>query len=203
MTTAATSKIDFDPEEHIYRIGGKPIPSVTAIMGHLRSFSGIPPEVLEFTADRGTAVHEAIALYEAKALDERSLDERILPYIEAYQTFAQECGWQPLRWETRVYHKELGYAGTIDAIGTVHGHLSIVDWKTTATLDPAVGVQLAAYERAWNNGEESAFEPVVRRQYAVQLRADGTYRLRQYDSPDDWACFRALLTEYKWRLNHA
>ena len=68
--------------------------------------------------------------------------------------------------EKKVYSKEYGYAGTIDAIAMINGKYCIVDFKTSAKIYKESYVQLSAYAQAV---EEIHGKPV---DLAVVLRLD-------------------------------
>ena len=70
MTSATAERFTFDPIEHIYRFDGQRVPSVTQILEPLIDYSGVPNGVLQYAADRGTAVHLATEFYDDGDLDE-------------------------------------------------------------------------------------------------------------------------------------
>ena len=183
------SIIDFDEATHTYRVQGKVVPSVTQILKPVVDFSFVPHEVLANASKFGTAVHLATELDDLRELDESSLDERIVPYLSAWRTFSKNnnVSWHGI--EQRIYNDQFKYCGTIDRVGKVNGKQSVVDLKTSAGLYPSYALQTAAYQRAVN----PAFDRLV-----VQLKADGTYQIKKYESPTDWAVFCSLLTLTSW-----
>ena len=50
--------------------------------------------------------------------------------------------------EKKVYSKDYGYAGTVDAIAMINGKYCIVDFKTSAKIYKEAYVQLSAYAQA-------------------------------------------------------
>ena len=68
--------------------------------------------------------------------------------------------------EKKVYSKDYGYAGTVDAIAMINGKYCIVDFKTSAKIYKEAYVQLSAYAQAV---EEIHGMPV---DLAVVLRLD-------------------------------
>ena len=68
--------------------------------------------------------------------------------------------------EKKVYSKDYGYAGTVDAIAMINGKYCIVDFKTSAKIYKEAYVQLSAYAQAV---EEIHGKPV---DLAVVLRLD-------------------------------
>jgi len=197
------STLTFNPDIHEYRIDGERVPSVTEVMAPCNNFSRIDQSVLEYSADRGTKVHEACELFDEDDLDEDALDPVLRPYVEAYKRFLSEADVEVRYTEQRVWHSIYRYAGTADRIVSMGRHrgLGVLDLKTTASLSEAVGIQLAAYQEAWN-----ALPHIIARvrfRLALQLRRDGTYSLRRYEALDDWAAFRGLLAFHNWQRNHA
>ena len=77
MATSKRSKVqrfEFDEMDHIYRIDGQIIPSITQIL----KSSGIADTryYTPQTAERGTAVHEACQFYDEDDLDMESIAPR-------------------------------------------------------------------------------------------------------------------------------
>src|SRR5690606_20318453 len=83
----------FEPDNHEYRHRGVVVPSVTQILGSLVDMSAIPQDKLEYARARGQAVHLACELYDQDDLDMASLDEVIVPYLEAWIKFKKEAGF--------------------------------------------------------------------------------------------------------------
>lgn len=188
------SGLTFDEATHTYRYNGNVVPGVTSILAPLTDFSRVPEHVLQAAADFGTAVHKACELDDLGELDEDSLDPALVPYLAAWRQFSAEhaVSWELI--EQPVYHKALGYAGTLDRLGLVDGLLSVLDIKSSAQLYPSVGPQLAAYQQA-------ADRPTVQR-LAVQLKDNGAYELKAYTDPTDWPAFASLLTLRTWCKQH-
>ena len=186
--------LTFDEASHTYRYNGIVVPGVTTILSPLTDFSRVPPHVLRAAADFGTAVHLACELDDLRTLDEDSLDPSLFPYLKAWRQFSadHEVEWELI--EHPVYHKALGYAGTLDRSGRVKGLATVLDIKSSALLYPSVGPQLAAYQQA-------SEYPTVQRM-AVQLKSNGTYVAKTYTDPTDWPVFASLLTLRNWCARH-
>lgn len=194
--------LTFDEALHEYRYDGKIVPSVTQIMSPLFDFSFVDELKLEIACGRGTQVHKACELYDKGELDESGIDDwPWVQYFNAYKKFRRDSGFVPETNEERVYNKVLGYAGTLDIRGPLNGKPALIDIKTTATLSPVVGVQLSAYETAlvtsdgWK-GPSKFFK------YALQLRADGTYRLEPYLETWYWPAFFGMASTYNLIRNN-
>jgi len=182
--------LEFNKERHEYKLDGVILPSVTQVI----KSAGLVDDTFfdEYSCRRGTAVHLATALYDEGTLDESTVADEIKGYLAGWVKFLKESKFEIRDIEFRQSSKTYQYAGTIDRVGLLNGLASILDIKTGA-LNPAVGVQLAAYKHL-SAGDDKT--------YAVQLKANGTYALKKYDDPADWTAFTACLNLYKWRKNH-
>ncbi len=190
-------ELEFDEAAHEYRWDGQIVPSVTQALKPLDAddLAKVPPDVLEFARLRGTLAHKACEYFDQGRLDESSLDPEIAGYVQSWIEFRRVTGYTPILTEHRFYHPQLGYAGTIDSVGQYGGSLAVLDRKTSATLLPSVGPQLAAYQHA----------PGVKalRRYAIQLMADGSIaKAHAFTDADDWRCFTAMLATRSWRTKH-
>lgn len=187
-------QLTFDPQNHIYRLNDVIIPSVTQIMQPLtrHKYRDIDEETLNHAAERGTAVHSAIEFHGRYGLDECPPEVR--PYFDAYLTWNRHFKPQIVANERPVWHKILLYAGTVDMVAVIGGKLTLIDFKTTATLnDMLTTVQLEAYRRALDT--QDPYHPIM--QMAIlQLKPDGSYTWKTYKAPDleAWQTFTALIT---------
>ena len=190
--------IEFDEANHLYFVNGKPMPSVSRILAPLVDFCYVPRETLEYASQRGTAVHKATELWDRGTLDCDTIDAVVAPYLSAWLKFRKDTGFVPRLIERRVHHADYGYCGTIDRQGCMTelagSPQAVIDIKTPVQLGPVVGLQLAAYQGALRS---EGFQADLR--FAVQLRADGQYRLVSYQSKEDFSVFVALLTIKNWR----
>lgn len=185
--------IRFDPDTHSYWNGDTRVPSVTQILSPLTNLGHIPKAILQRAADRGTAVHKATELFDLGMLDHTSISDEVKPYLDAWIRFLLDHKGDPIDIEQLVYHDGLAYAGTLDRRMLVDGVESIVDIKTSKTIYPTVGPQLAAYAHACDASLA---------RHAVQLKADGTYALHSYSDPADWSVFLSLRTLIGWADQH-
>ncbi len=192
----------FDPENHIYTLGGRRLLSVTQALG-IAGFSewldNIAPDTLEYARDRGIAVHEALRLMDADELDWQSVDPVIMPYVLAYSDFKTETGFEVLQSEQAGYHQSYQYAGRWDRVGILQGAKMVLDFKSGSELRKQSALQLAAYERIISSQGDN--EPIQRA--ALQLKSDGTYRLFRYQIGDnlrDFQVFLASLQVATWRI---
>lgn len=206
-----TPDIFFDEQSHTYLVDGEEVPSVTTILQPLtmRGYSSISPSVLEYAANRGRAVHEALEAYDLGA--EPEVYPEIEGYIRAYLDWEQiyRPTWTGV--EQIVYSENYGYIGTLDRVGSLNNReLAVVDIKTSQPTKEAlisVCCQTAAYEVAYNeaHGEFDTYLdmyiPLSR--FGLFLKSDGTYRVvncAEYESKYGFSghqVFKRLLDTHK------
>lgn len=198
--------LTFDAEAHRYSYAGAPVPGVTGVLAPLSDFGAVDPDVMRRASAFGTAVHHVCELDDAGTLGDYEWDEEAIgPYLAAWREFSRAWSvkWEAL--ERRVYHPTLRFGGTLDRFGSLvppgqpehRRRRVVVDIKTSTSLYPSVGPQLAAYA--------NAYDPLLARslgRYAVQLRGDGSYVCQEFADPSDFAVFCALLTLGGWCSKH-
>lgn len=179
--------VAFDPVEHRYTLNGRELISVTQA---LMSAGFI--DVTWYTDDaraRGSAVHDAIQRLHASDLNPSAdLVASDVPYFDAYLAFLAESGFMVDGSEERVCDPLTGYAGTVDLRGRLpryHFGVDVIDVKT-GSVPSWVGYQTAAYARLLPGD--------LKRRWALNLKADGTYRLERLESRTDERVFLAALT---------
>jgi hypothetical protein len=187
----------FDDATHRYTWNGAPVPGVTGVLAPLTDLGMVDPDVLRRASEFGKAVHLACELDDRGQLDIDDLDTALVPYLQAWRKFSADFATQWTGIEKRVYHPKLRYAGTLDRKGHVMGRAAVVDIKTSTSLYPAVGPQLAAYARADDELTAGSMQRL-----AVQLKGDGTYHAQEYTDPTDWAVFASLLSLRTWCARH-
>jgi len=131
MTTAdafKASRFVFYKQEHKYMLDDKELPSVTTVLAEAGMYGNN-----FYTRDaalRGTAVHTACELYLHGRLDDKTMDEELVPYVEAFKKFLSMSGFTLMFSEMPLYHSVLRYAGTVDMYGEYRGKFVIVDIKS-------------------------------------------------------------------------
>lgn len=194
--------LTFDSASHTYRFGGTVVPGVTSLLQSLHSFANVPLDVLEEAQHRGSNVHTMTHLIDIDDLDDARLKDElpeVRAYMPAYLRFLSDCTPNYIAIEVPVYHRNLRYAGTPDRIGEfsyqgarIKG--AVIDIKTSVASHPCWGLQCAAYAQA-------AGIPAARR-FSLQLRNDGSYRLLEWTSHDDWPAFVSLITLNTWKARN-
>ena len=191
----------FDAAAHRYTKDGILVPNVTGVLEPIIDYAGVPAWTLERARQIGSAVHLATELDDRDDLVEDSVATEIVPYLDAWRRFRLETGFVPETIEERVFSPRHWYAGALDRSGPApdNGDPSLFDIKSTSTLMPSTGPQLAAYLEARNYRRKDK----VKRRFAVQLKPDGTYRLQEYKDKADFSVFLACLTLHNWAVNNA
>lgn len=196
--------ITFRESDHTYWDGNRKVPGVTSVMKPICSFDGIREEVLARKSELGKAVHLACEFLDQDDLEWQTLPDQVRPYVDAYAKFLDENKPRMLLIEHLVYHPVYRYAGQLDRVLELGDKVGTLDIKTSAVMSAATGVQTAAYTEAIKTdlpllskilGGELQ-KPMSR--FGLQLKPDGTYRLHEYTSADDWRTFLALLSVRAW-----
>ena len=200
MTPMAESKIQFDPEPHIYTVDGRVIPSVTQILEDtgLVDYSALPPSIRDAALERGEQVHRAIALYFQGDLDESSVPANYQGYFQAALTFCMDVDMktEPDGLEMRGYVERPEYCGTLDLVGNllvprIGRRNCLVDWKTGAA-EPWVRLQTAAYAKFFEH-------PATRYRVCVELHQNGAYKshwMPPTTFPADWQQWESVAVTY-------
>lgn len=185
--------IDFREETHQYFVDGKEKVFPSKVIKDLRlgkEYGAIDPQVVANAGARGSAVHKVLELHVKGEIDNYEIPEKIKPYYEAFLSFLRgsRCQLFGSCSELAVYSGLHDYCTTIDIVGIIDGARSIIDYKTSASFDKAVELQTAAQQIAYNEWHE---EKVTKR-YSLQLKKDGTYKLRNHTNVDLNAFLGAL-----------
>lgn len=175
-------------------------PRVTEILQAVGiiDYSKVPLDKLEFARTRGSAVHKACQLYDAGMLNMNSIDPRILPYLEGWKEYRKKSACEIICAEQPVFSHRFHYRGTLDrVIRDKHG-LAVIEIKTTYTLHKAAGLQLAAYQTAYREGNSTTG---LLRRSAVLLQESGEFKIVEYTEPGDFNVFLSALNIVNWRKN--
>lgn len=175
------TKIDFDPEHHVYTVNGKRLPSVTEICAPLTAadMAKLSPALISAAANRGSLVHELTELIDyGTAPDDLEMYAALVPYITAYQRFLRDYRPRWQRIEYRLASEKDGFAGTLDRLGVIDDRPAIVDIKTTSAATRPTKVswvaQLSGYRRLCG---DAALD-----RYVLLLKPNGRYSF--YNSLD-------------------
>lgn len=186
------AKLSFDPAIHIYTLAGRRVPSVTQVLADcgLGPPDWLDPVLLRGAADLGTIIHAATELIDEDDLDWSTVHPSIAAQLRAYERFRQTVEFALVASEERVVIADGRCAGTLDRRGMLGADPVIIDIKTGSD-QRAYALQTAAYDLA--------FPDTWHRRFALFLKRDGTYRLKEYTDPDDGEVFLACLRLAEWR----
>ena len=171
------------------------LPSVTRILSPISmlEYAKVDRNVLNAAAELGRAVHECIEMLIDDDLDEESIDPAWSPYVDAWKSWRATFNPRFISRELR-----LGcdlYAGTVDCVCEINGQYTVIDWKTTDQIMKSVGPQTAAYELLVRS--HLAHSSLMARA-VVQLKGNGTFVFKRFDSVQDYQVFENLLKLYQW-----
>ncbi len=200
--------LTFDPATHSFTLDGLPIPNVSRILAPLSDSTASYHMYMESARRRGVAVHEATERYDrmrgmlrsAWKPEDDPMATTVAPYLAAWQKFRDDTGFEVHAIEEQVVSRRHRYAGILDRLGVLNGRRAVIDIKTTAAIKPVMGIQLAAYQAAYNEGLTKAAQYPQR--FVCQLRKDGSYRLEEFRDRADMTVFLALLTIHNWKELH-
>lgn len=122
---------------------------------------------------KGSEVHRIVELANRGTLDRKSVPSALKGYYEAQRKFMKETRFIPLHIEKKVESKELGLRGRIDAAGLLRGKPTIVDFKTSQSIAPAVALQLCLGGKLLDPLQWWA-------RCAVRLGSNGEYSIKHF-----------------------
>jgi len=196
------TELQFEERAHAYLLNGVAVPSVTTVMKPLSESwyggLGVDAGTLDRAARRGTAVHNAIENRLAFGIDD--IPPEYAGYYSAYKSWESEARPEVYGSESRVYHRALRYAGTVDMACAIGGVAYCVDFKTSSQLiEMLCRVQTEAYCRALaSHGFECG------RKAIVHLKKDGRWAMEEYAAPDTEAfgVFCGLLSVHNYKSKY-
>ena len=180
-------RLYLDKDTHIYYADGIKVPGTTGTLGAVGVSVYPDTQVMRTARWRGNVVHSSIELYEQDKLDEEQIvkefsDINAMGFINGYKSFRAECVASIVKQEWLVFHPVYWYAGMLDMLCILNdARLCLIDFKT-GSLPWWVDLQLVAYVEALlamrNYEDQLDIDPNDLWHSAVQLSADGTYRMK-------------------------
>lgn len=128
--------LSFDADKHEYRVDGKLVPFVTSILPPAEFH--VTPEQLEAARAEGENNHSLVKMFNDSG------ETLGLPFLETYARFLEEAKdafGKLLLYETPLYSKKHGFAGTPDMVF----ESAIIDLKRTHGDGKRTALQLAGY----------------------------------------------------------
>lgn len=121
-------------------------PSVTGLLQTFRFRDPPSRFITEEDLALGRAVHRACELDDQDDLDERTLHERVKPYLNGFRKFRAEISaMRSIAWELDITSARMGLRGRLDNLRWVRGKRALIDIKTNGA-DEATPLQLALYD---------------------------------------------------------
>lgn len=206
--------LNFDPGNHIYKLGDRVVPSVTQVIGewveapyyYINTFTGavVKKEVFEAGGDHGTAIHKACRLilkYGHGILDWEALDISLLHQLEQFKKWLEDFFPEIVFIEEPMYSKKFGYAGTPDIIAEMRAKRTVSAKRIPAVIDIKTGAfdmagpQISGYEQLYK--ETFKYRGTVLR-YVLHLPKTGPYKFIPMTNKADWDFFRSRLFQYQY-----
>ena len=180
--------------------------SVTQVLSPFCDFSKIPPDVLEYAATRGTAVHRICLNVYAKGLPTVNIPDDCFGYFQSFKMWFDEYVTEVISIEKEYIDRRFGYVGHVDLVCILKdGRIVIIDLKTPAVESPTWKCQLAAYRAVvaddlFHNMDSSLEIPEKNGCLSLQLKPNGNAAkaiVYQY-SDNDFAAFLSALNAYRY-----
>lgn len=187
-----------DEYNRVLTVDGEPKPHITDVLSFTqlsKPYEGVDP----WYAERGKAAHQACKFINEGILDDESISEEIAGYVKAYRCWLAESLFIHEASELPLYSKLHDFVGTLDLIGSLPGiGRVVIDIKTSSSIDPAVEIQVGAQAILWNHNFQE--KPLMGR-FVLQLKKDGTYRLKDITHINEFLFLDALKL-YHWKMSH-
>lgn len=180
-TVKSVANLLFLEDKHRYILEGEEFPSVSELCRFIsiEMYRDVPQWRLDEASKRGKSVHKACEILDKYGTADVSDD--ILPYMQAYLKFRKEhdVNWEKIEYAT--YNPKLKYAGRIDRYGKIDGKFALLDLKTTYFINkPTALAELNFYSKMM---EANNFKVEIL--YILQLKKEGTYKLKKFDFNDE------------------
>ncbi len=141
--------LEFNESKHEYFYKKKHILSVTQILNPISNelYKYIDEKILQNKADIGTEVHKCIEYYCNYGIKPsvKNRDPRVINYFNSYLQFREDYKDQLIRTIATEFQevydnkeKGISYGGQIDNISLFKDGITLIDYKTVATLNEAL-----------------------------------------------------------------
>jgi hypothetical protein len=194
--------LTMDEELHQYYADGALVPGVNRILNVIHKYpeGDARPRRLIDAAFFGKVVHRVCELEDRGTLDESSVHQKVVPYLDGYRLFKKDFHINKediFLNEEMLISVDLGvrFCGTLDR----KVFEFIFDIKTSADHSQMTKYQLAGYEILYN---ENYPDYQCHRRLEVLLRQDGTYIPLWHKDPGDRNIFISSLNVYNVKMSH-
>lgn len=159
--------LEFDEESHIYLCDGIIVPSVTTILkDFFDDYQCVSRAVLEQASARGTALHEAIEIYEKTGQASDLKEFKNYLFLKRHFKIKNISNELPIIYEE---NSRVLYAGRLDQIIEIDGQLGINDFKRVSVPNKEkIAYQLNLYKLAY----EQSYHKQINMLSFMQLRED-------------------------------
>jgi hypothetical protein len=159
---------------------GRPIRSVSRILDRIWP---MPPGLDPWYLERGKLVHHGTTLIDKGTIDWDTVDERIKPFLSAYQSFVDTAHPQVEAMELNVVHTSLKYGGRLDRVYVFPGHARMVvaDIKTGIGKEDRYWCQCAALAMALDENNAGDYDLAL-----VNLDKEGRPHYTEASDPGKW-----------------
>ena len=182
--------IEYNDENHEYKVDGKIIPSVTQIIYNIFPvyFTN------EFSAKRGKKIHYILEIYDKENKDISDVFTEY--YLSGWQKFLSnfKIKFQPNWIEFKLYSQKWGFAGKPDRLVSIEKKPTIIDIKTGVSNCKNYALQTAAYQIL----VEENLKIKVKNRWLVML-SHGDYKIQIHQNNSDRTAFISTLNLFKWQ----
>lgn len=191
------SRFSYDPDLHRYTLDGRVIPGITRVL----ELTGFVDKAwfTEASRRRGTDVHRACWFLAEKDLDWNTVAPEHRARVEGFARFLEDVKPTLALAETPLYSERYQFGGTPDFMFHVGRETWIVDVKT-GKAGLAAELQTAAQRVLLEGRFPGAFGMRAKR-FALELPAEGKYRLIPHDDAGDETMFLNALAMVHRRIN--
>ena len=187
--------LEYIDETHTYIYNGIVLPSITQVLKVKfgNKYDGIPKEIMERAAEKGTALHKAIEDYEKQGI------ESAVPELRNYKFLKRAYKFECIDNEVPIVLFQEGEAvacGRLDLVLKEGDKIGLGDIKRTATLDKEyLAYQLNLYRIAY----QQCYGQNIEFLRGIHLRND----IRKYISlPINENLAETILNDYKRSVNN-
>lgn len=178
-------KLEFDNENHIYRLDGVIIPGYSQIVKDLGliDYSCVPQRNLDWKRDVGRAVHTAIFLHNNDELDMDSLDEVVNSYFKSWLRFVELYKPKILTEysEKPICSVKWRYGVTPDIVAEIRD-LTVLELKSVSQMNPVTALQTQAQKIAI----EETYKIKIKQRWGLQLIPNAMPKLEPYTDMSDY-----------------
>jgi len=127
-------------------------------------------------------------------IPEPPTDPQTLNSVNAFRNWVKENDIKWLASEEKIYHRELKFAGTVDAVAEINDEFCVIDWKTGSGIYEEMYLQCAAYAKTI----EDVYGREVDAFYILRLdKKTGAYEaVRSPDVDEHFSAFKHSLGLY-------